>query len=169
MIPKRSAFDRGDPPKSAATPPDRPQLVFARDDATGADKRPARPGRILVVEDDFLVALQMESALTEAGFEVAGVASTGEDANELALSERPRLVVMDIRLAGDRDGIDTALQLFAEHGIRCIFATAHHDEHSRRRAAPAGPLGWLHKPYTMASLVGMVRGALNELDNKARR
>jgi DNA-binding response OmpR family regulator len=164
VIPKKSAVHRGGQPPSSAAPADRPRLVFARDDATGAEKRLDKPGRILVVEDDFLVAMQMESALTDAGFEVAGLAASGEDAIELALSERPRLVVMDIRLAGDRDGIDTALQLFAEHRIRCIFATAHHDEQSRRRAAPAGPLGWLHKPYTMASLVGMVRSALDELD-----
>src|SRR5262249_61514439 len=105
----------------------------------------------------------MEAALTEAGFEVAGVAASGEDAIELALSERPRLAVMDIRLAGVRDGIDTALQLFAEQRIRCIFATAHHDEQARRRAAPAIPLGWLHKPYTMASLVALVRTATEGL------
>jgi DNA-binding response OmpR family regulator len=168
VIPRKSSVDRSGRLPSSAAPADRPQLVFARDDATGADERPDKPGRILVVEDDFLVAMQMEAALTDAGFEVAGVAATGEDAIELALSERPRLVVMDIRLAGDRDGIDTALQLFAEHGIRCIFATAHHDERSRRRAAPAGPLGWLHKPYTMASLVGMVRAALDELAKAER-
>jgi DNA-binding NarL/FixJ family response regulator len=138
--------------------------VFARDDAAAsAERRRGTPERILVVEDDFLVAMQMESALTEAGFEVAGVAASGEDAVELALSERPRLAVMDVRLAGRRDGIDTALQLFAELGIRCIFATAHHDEHARRRAAPAAPLGWLHKPYTMASLIDFVRSALAEL------
>jgi DNA-binding NarL/FixJ family response regulator len=142
--------------------------VFARDDGAGSDERSAKPERILVVEDDFLVAMQMESALVEAGFDVAGIAATGEDAIELAISERPHIVVMDIRLAGDRDGIDTALQLFAEQGLRCIFATAHHDEQSQRRAAPAVPLGWLHKPYTMVSLVGMVRSALAELDKATR-
>ena len=149
-------------------PAGRPRLALARDDATGSDKRPDKAERIMVVEDDFLVAMQMESALTDAGFEVAGVASSGEDAIGLALSERPRLVVMDIRLAGDRDGIDTALQLFAERGIRCIFATAHQDEQARKRAAPAVPLGWLQKPYTMTSLVGMVRQALDELDKAGR-
>jgi DNA-binding NarL/FixJ family response regulator len=168
VSPKSSAAQPGGQSQPAAAPPGRPQLAFARDDAAGSDKRPDAPERILVVEDDFLVAMQMESALVEAGFEVAGVAATGEDAIELANSERPHLVVMDIRLAGDRDGIDTALQLFAEQGLRCIFATAHHDEQSRQRAAPADPLGWLHKPYTMVSLVGMVRSALAELD-KARR
>jgi DNA-binding NarL/FixJ family response regulator len=168
VIPKKSAVHRSGQPLSTASSPDRPRLVFARDDATVADKRPDKPGRILVVEDDFLVAMQMESALIDAGFEIAGVAATSEDAIALALNERPRLAVMDIRLASERDGIDTALQLFAEHGIRCIFATAHHDEQSRRRAAPAGPLGWLHKPYTMESLVGMVRTALDELEKAGR-
>lgn len=168
MSPKTSAAQPGGQSQPSAAQPGRPQLVFARDDTAGSDERPDKPERILVVEDDFLVAMQMESALVEAGFEVAGVAATGEDAIELAISERPHLVVMDIRLAGDRDGIDTALQLFSEQGIRCIFATAHHDEHSRRRAAPAGPLGWLRKPYTMVSLVGMVRTALAELDKAGR-
>lgn len=168
MNSKTSAAQRGGHPQRSAAATSRPQFVFARDDGAGAAERPARPARILVVEDDFLVAMQIESALTEAGFEVAGVASSGEEAIELALSERPCLVVMDIRLAGDRDGIDTALQLFSEQGIRCIFATAHQDAHSRRRAAPAVPLGWLHKPYTMASLVGMVRGALEALDQDTR-
>jgi DNA-binding NarL/FixJ family response regulator len=122
-----------------------------------------KPARILIVEDDFLVAMQMESALTDAGFKIAGIASSGEDAIELAMSERPRLAVMDVRLAGHRDGIDTALTLFAEQGIRCVFATAHHDEHARQRAEPAAPLGWLAKPYTMTSLVTMVRRAVDEL------
>jgi DNA-binding NarL/FixJ family response regulator len=142
--------------------------VFARDDATGSDKRPDEPGRILVVEDDFLVAMQIESSLTEAGFEVVGVASSGEDAIELAATEQPRLVVMDIRLAGDHDGIDTALRLFAEQGLRCVFATAHLDEHARRRAQPASPLGWLQKPYTMPSLVDLVRRALKDLGGETR-
>jgi two-component system, response regulator PdtaR len=165
---KTSAARPGGQSLPSAARPGRPQLVFARDDGAGSDERPDKAERILVVEDDFLVAMQMESALVEAGFEVAGIAATGEDAIELAISERPHLVVMDIRLAGDRDGIDTALQLFAEQGLRCIFATAHQDEQSRRRAAPAVPLGWLHKPYTMVSLVGMVRSALAELDKAGR-
>ena len=73
---------------------------------------------------------------------------------------------MDIRLAGDRDGIDTALELFRSHGIRCIFASAYSDQEAQRRAAPAAPLGWLQKPYTMASLTAKVRAALSELRSR---
>jgi DNA-binding response OmpR family regulator len=122
--------------------------------------------RILIVEDDVLIASQMEAALADDGFEVAGIASTGKEALQLAEAQSPTLVVMDIRLAGDRDGIDTALELFRLHGIRCIFASAHSDDGTRRRAAPAAPLGWLQKPYMMASLTAMVRAALRELRNR---
>jgi DNA-binding NarL/FixJ family response regulator len=167
LFPRKSAVHRPDAGQRLAPTLPRPRVVFARDDAGGADAAPREHPGVLIVEDDFLVAMQMESALIDAGFEVAGVAASGEDAIELAASEQPRLAVMDIRLAGQRDGVDTALALFAEHGIRCVFATAHSDAQVRRRAEPASPLGWLQKPYTMASLVEMVRRALKELGGGA--
>jgi len=110
-----------------ATSRHRPHLVFARDDGAGSQKRPAEPPRVLIVEDDFLVAEQMQIALTEAGFEIAGVATSGDEAIKLAIAQSPTLALMDIRLVGHRDGVDTALELFRDHGIRCIFATAYHD------------------------------------------
>ena len=146
-----------------ALPPQRPRLALAPSDSFGAEERRDGPARILVVEDDFLVAMQVETALVEAGFDLVGIAASAEDAIELATSQDPALVVMDIRLAGSRDGIDAALELFRERGIRCIFATAHYDQETRTRAEPASPLGWLKKPYTMVSLIETVRRALNEL------
>lgn len=122
--------------------------------------------RILIVEDDLLVASQMEAALTDAGFRIAGTASTGKEALQLARSQSPTLVIMDIRLAGDLDGIETALELFRSHGIRCIFASAYSDQQAQRRAAPADPLGWLQKPYTMASLTAKVRAAVSKLRSR---
>ena len=120
--------------------------------------------RILVVEDDFLIGLQTVAALADAGFNVIGSARTAEEAVALAKAQRPSLAVMDIRLASERDGIDAARELFKELGIRCIFATAHDDPHTRRRAEPYAPLGWLAKPYTMTSLVTLVVDALSQLD-----
>jgi DNA-binding NarL/FixJ family response regulator len=70
---------------------------------------------------------------------------------------------MDIRLNGNRDGIDVALDLFATHGIRCIFATAHQTADARKRAEPANPIAWLPKPYTMPALVAVVRSAVAQL------
>ena len=125
-----------------------------------------RGTRILIVEDDFLIARQVEMVLTEAGFDLVGVAASAEEAIDLANSGRPTLAIMDIRLAGVRDGIDAALVLFRQHGIRCIFATAYSGPDLRRRADPARPLGWLSKPYTMASLVAIVRKAVDDLNDR---
>ncbi|WP_235782610.1 response regulator [Bradyrhizobium murdochi] len=119
--------------------------------------------RVLVVEDDFLIAMQSEVALTAAGFEVVGPAATAEEAIALASEAQPTLAVMDIRLASTRDGIDAARQLYQDFAIRCIFATAHDDVYTRGRAEPYAPLGWLPKPYTMASLVSVVVEALAQL------
>jgi DNA-binding NarL/FixJ family response regulator len=116
--------------------------------------------RILLVEDDFLVGMEMETGLMEAGYEVAGIAATAEDAVELAALHRPALVVMDIRLASDRDGVDAALEIFRTLGIRSLFATANNDAQVRARAAPAQPLGWVAKPYRVETLLKAVEEAL---------
>jgi two-component system, response regulator PdtaR len=121
---------------------------------------------ILIVEDDYLVAVQMEAALMEAGLESVGIATTAEEAIELAASQHPALAVIDIRLASARDGIDAAIVLLREHGIRCIFATAHQDVHTQSRAALASPLGWLQKPYSMESLVQIVQQTLKGLTGR---
>jgi DNA-binding NarL/FixJ family response regulator len=146
-----------------AAPHCRPMLVFSRDDAAGAAKAPAPPVSILIVEDDFLIASQIEAALVEAGFDIAGVAGSAGEALELAEARAPALAIMDIRLRGKQDGIDAALDLLKAHGVRCIFATAHSDATVQARAQPARPLGWLPKPYLMASLVEAIHKALAEL------
>ena len=126
----------------------------------GASSAVQSPARVLIVEDDHLVALEIEATLLEAGFEVVGIAATADEAVGLGKSMRPDVTIMDIRLAGKRDGVDAALDLFREEGIRCVFATAHQDAETRRRAEPARPLGWLSKPYRPDVLVKAVRAAL---------
>jgi two-component system, response regulator PdtaR len=125
-----------------------------------ADLRPATHGgnsfRVLIVEDEYLVASELEAALTAAGLEVVGVAASAKEASDLAASHSPSLAIMDIRLAGERDGVDSALDLFRNHGLRCIFATAHAADEERHRAAPAQPLAWLQKPYSIASLLALI-------------
>ena len=145
-----------------------PQLVYARDDAAGSDRDVATPARLLIVEDDFLVALAAEAALREAGFEVTGVVDSAEEAIDAAAAQRPSLVIMDVRLAGRRDGIDAAIQLFRDHKIPCVFATAHANAEAQARAEPAKPRGWLQKPYSMPSLVALVRQVVDDLDQSDR-
>src|SRR5262249_14661952 len=76
----------------------------------------------------------------------------------------PVMAIMDIRLIGRPDGIEAALEIFRETGIRCIFATAHHDARMRARAEAALPLGWLPKPFAPHALVAMVKRALAQLE-----
>ena len=59
---------------------------------------------------------------------------------------------MDVRLGGQRDCVDAAINLFSLHGIRCLFATAHHTPETPARAEPANPLAWVSKPYDRALL-----------------
>jgi CheY-like chemotaxis protein len=146
-----------------AMPPN-PVQRFALDERSGAAKAAAPSAPILVVEDDFLVAMQIEAALTEAGFALSGTAASGEEAIAMATAIRPMLVLMDIHLAGEMDGVDAALRLFKDQGIRCIFATAHHDPEVRRRAQAAEPLGWLPKPYSMPAMLEAVRQGLADLE-----
>jgi DNA-binding NarL/FixJ family response regulator len=162
--PSRTALDQG------MTHPQvggrRPHLVYAREGGSGSPTGAARMPRILLVEDDYFVALDAEHALQAAGFVVVGTAATAEEAIALADKEKPDLAVMDIRLAGERDGVEAAVELFRRRGIRSIFATAHADPEMRRRAAAAEPLGWLPKPYTTDSLAELVRQVLKELGGR---
>lgn len=145
------------------SPPQKSMVALSRDDSSGAAEQSVDAARVLIVEDDYLVATEIENALSSAGFDIVGIANSADEALALAAAEHPLLAVMDVRLNGERDGIDAALELFATHGIRCIFATAHQTADARGRAHPAKPIAWLPKPYAMRSLVAAVRQAVEEL------
>jgi DNA-binding NarL/FixJ family response regulator len=138
----------------------RPRAAAATADSSSGAAARGNP-RILIVEDDFLVATELEYQLSQAGFDVVGVATTAEDAIALAEEHEPSLAVMDVRLAGNRDGVDAAIQLFRNFGIRSIFATAHADGETVARAKSASPLAWLQKPYSSASLITAIKAALS--------
>ena len=139
-----------------------PSMGPQKDDASDAAVAPGHPGRILIVEDDYMVALSNEWALTDAGFEVVATVASGEEALVAATQAVPDLVLMDIRLAGAMDGIDAALALRAR-GIPCIFASANTDPGTVTRAEAAKPLGWIRKPFTDAALVIAISKAMGRL------
>ena len=117
--------------------------------------------RVLVVEDEFFLAVQIEEWLLDNGLEVVDVVHTADEAIAVAETERPDLVIMDIRLASETDGISAALEILDRTGIRCIFATAFADAATRERGEKARPYGWLRKPFTPDMLLGVVKAALN--------
>ena len=133
---------------------------------TGDSNKTAQ-ARVLIVEDEFLIAMELEYRLLEAGIEVVGTAITAEEAIAIAKSEKPDLAIMDIRLAGRRDGVDAAIELFSLYGIRSVFASAHADSGTRKRAAAASPIGWLQKPYPAEELIQLLCGHFQNCDGDA--
>jgi DNA-binding response OmpR family regulator len=119
-------------------------------------------GRVLIVEDEILLCMVLEDALSYEGYCVVGVARTAREAVALAVARAPDLVLMDINLLGDVDGIAAARQILEQTGIRCLMATAHTDEETRCRAASVRPLGWLVKPYDQEEMLFAVARALGD-------
>ncbi len=136
-----------------ATPVRPPLPILSSDESLPASAAHPAEFPVLIVEDDFLIAYDLEAALTDAGYKVVGVAASVDEALALAAESAPSIAIMDIRLAGERDGIDAALELFNVYGLRCVFASAHSDVEARRRAAAAHPLGWIEKPYSVVAVI----------------
>ena len=135
---------------------------FGAGPETGARGQPK--GRILIVEDNDFVAHQCETALVEAGYEVVDMVTTADAAVKVALERRPALILMDIYLRGQRDGIDAALEIFEQCGIRSIFASALADASGKERADAAHPVAWLAKPFTDQKLVRTIEAAMSDVD-----
>jgi CheY-like chemotaxis protein len=109
-------------------------------------------GRVLIVEDEFYIALDIEASLAALGHTTLGIAISADQAVAIAERERPDVVVMDIRLAGSRDGIDAAEEIYARFGIRSLFVTANTDPQTRQRAAALKPIAFLEKPLSLQRL-----------------
>lgn len=114
-------------------------------------------GRLIVAEDEALVALGIQLMLTDAGHEVCGVASTAPESVRLAEMHAPDLALVDVRLAHGTDGLAAVSKLQAHLGIPSLLVTAHA---SYAEADAAGALGWLRKPFRPDELVRIVDAAL---------
>lgn len=104
--------------------------------------------RVLVVEDEAVVQLHLRRLLAGLGYRVVGSAATADEAVDLARREKPDLVLMDIELRGEQDGVDAALRLGGGDGPAVVFLTAFADEVTLQRTARAGAVGYIVKPYT---------------------
>src|SRR3954471_14841953 len=104
-------------------------------------------GRVLVVEDERIVALDLVNTLEDLGYAVVDSVATGEAAVVRAGEIAPDVVLMDIRLAGAMGGIPAADEVRERHAIPIIFLTAHADDDTLRRAAQSEPFGYLVKPF----------------------
>ena len=117
--------------------------------------------KILIVDDDAVEALGMCEMLSLVGLEVVGVATRVKDALCLAEDTRPDVAILDIRLAGQRDGIEGALILRRTVGLPVIIVTGQSDAATMARAAEAQPVALLAKPVRAGQLVAAVETAIS--------
>lgn len=122
-----------------------------------------RAPKVLIVEDQYVAALNCQDELARAGIETVGIASTAAEAWLMASRERPDLILMDIRLASRASGIETAKEIREQYGIRSLFVTGQDGPELREQAAAAAPVGWISKPYTSTDLINGVRAALDAI------
>ena len=108
--------------------------------------------RILVVEDETILALDLAMCLGDLGHEVAATARTGEQAIQKASESQLDLVIMDITLDSEMDGIQAAEIINRGHQVPLIYVTAHADDKTRQRAEMTKPLGYLTKPIRTQEL-----------------
>ncbi|TDG23112.1 PAS domain S-box protein [Paraburkholderia silviterrae] len=118
------------------------------------------PARILIVEDDRVVARDIAQQMVRCGHTVVGSVASGEEAIQMATRALPDLVLMDVRLEGELDGIDAARQLRDALNLPVVFLTAYADEETVRRATVTEPFGYLLKPFDDQQLRTVVEMAL---------
>ena len=127
--------------------------------------------KILIVEDESINAKLLESRVRKFGYIPVGPVPTGEAAIELALREKPDLVLMDIKLQGDMDGIDAATIIKENIQTQIIYITAHSEEEFLERAKPTIPQGYILKPFQDKELKIMIEMALyiSKVDAERRK
>ena len=116
---------------------------------------------ILVVEDEVIIARDIAMQLVDLGYHPVGLAVTGEQAIEMAGRLRPELVLMDIHLAGEMDGITAAQAIRDQLNLPTIFLSAFTEAGSLARAKRAEPAGYLTKPFAEYELSIVIETALS--------
>lgn len=125
---------------------------------------------ILIVEDEIVVAVDIEERLKNLGYEVSGIVTSGEEAIEKLGTNSVNLVLMDIGLKGDIDGIETARRIRGISSVPVVYLTAFADEETLARAQFTEPFGYLLKPVNERELHSTVKMALykNKMENKLK-
>lgn len=116
--------------------------------------------RILIVEDETIVAMTLEESLHKQGYTVAGTVSSADEALLAAEKLSPDLILMDIRIRGNRDGISAAEEINERFNIPIVYLTAHTDEKTLSRAVRTRPYGYLSKPFRQQDLHSTIEIAL---------
>lgn len=108
--------------------------------------------KVLIVEDDMIISLVVENMIKKLGYTLVGKASSGDKAIELAIKEKPDIVLMDIRLKGNMDGIEAITKIKEHVDIDVIYLTGNSDKVNYERAKATDCIDLISKPFTIAEL-----------------
>ena len=127
--------------------------------------------KILIVEDEMILASDVKYQLEELGYNVVGIVNNGKDAIKLTLETDPDVILMDIVIKGDIDGIETAQQINKLYNIPIIYTTAYFDEEILERAKKTEPYGYIIKPYQEGQIHTAILMAIHrhQQDQKIRK
>jgi len=117
--------------------------------------------QVLIVEDDLILSLQLEMQIKLMGYEIAGKANNATDAIEMIKEKNPDLVLMDIILAGEMDGVDAISTIRDFSDVPVLYLTGNGDEQTRRRAHASRPVAYIVKPVDMLLLKKTINEILN--------
>jgi len=119
-------------------------------------------GKIFIVEDELIIAKSLARQLEKLNYDVVGTASSGEKALELIEQNPPDLVLMDIVIAGEMDGIETAKKIREKFDIPVIYLTAYSDEETLKRVQESSSHGYILKPYKQREVHAAIMMVLNQ-------
>ena len=122
--------------------------------------------RVMVVEDESIVAKNIQTRLKQLGYLVPATVSSGEEALEEIDNIRPNLVLMDIVLDGKLDGVETAEIIYNKYKIPVVYLTAYADDETLERAKKSIPYGYIVKPFEINELRSAIEIALNNYNSQ---
>jgi PAS domain S-box-containing protein len=126
--------------------------------------------KLLIVEGDVTVAQELQKRLMDLGYDIAGIESTGDGALKKAIAVSPDLILIDVRLTGAMDGIETASILRFQHGMAIVYLSAFADNDTLNRATTSDPFGFILEPFEDRELHAAIEMALyrKELERKIK-
>ncbi len=121
--------------------------------------------KILIAEDESIVAVDLENTLGSLGYQVPAIATSGEETIEKTAAYEPDLVLIDVKLGGGVDGVAAAEIIGSRFKIPVVFLVAYPDEETLKRAGTARPAGYVPKPFTLYELHDAIESALRAQEN----
>ena len=121
--------------------------------------------RILVVEDEAIIAMDIKGILNKMGYFDSQIVDSGEESVRKVAAERPDLVLMDIKLKGEMDGIEAAKLILKQYNVPVVYITAYGDEATLKRVNGTNRFGYITKPFEEADLRSTIQEALVKASN----